>query len=270
MPLSRARNIKPGFFKNELLVELPFEARLLFIGLWTMADREGRLEDRPTKIRMEIFPADSVDVEAGLQALHDNGFICRYSVNEQRFIEVLAWAKHQNPHHREAESTIPARVEPRAAAPCMKGKPEASTGQALGEAVPLPGSAVLIPDSLIPDSLQEQEPKGSLSAKADVPNCPHAEIIALYHENLPSLRQVRTWEGQRPKLLRSRWRESSERQDLTWWREFFGYVAGSDFLMGKATSADGRAFDCDLEWLIRPKSFAKVIEGKYENRRAQA
>ena len=75
----RSRNIKPGFFKNEVLVQLPFEQRLLFIGLWTVADRAGRFEDRPTKIKMELFPADNVDVDAGLQALHDNGFILRYS-----------------------------------------------------------------------------------------------------------------------------------------------------------------------------------------------
>ncbi len=59
--MARARNIKPGFFRNAELVELPFEARLLFIGLWTIADREGRLEDRPKQIKMEVFPADNVD-----------------------------------------------------------------------------------------------------------------------------------------------------------------------------------------------------------------
>lgn len=106
--MSRARNIKPGFFKNELLVELPFEYRLLFIGLWTMADREGRFEDRPTKIRMELFPADSVDVNSGLQALHDNGFILRYEADGKRFCQVLAWSKHQNPHVKEGASSIPA------------------------------------------------------------------------------------------------------------------------------------------------------------------
>ena len=41
--MARARNIKPGFFRNADLAELTFEARLLFIGLWTLADSEGRL-----------------------------------------------------------------------------------------------------------------------------------------------------------------------------------------------------------------------------------
>lgn len=95
--------------------------------------------------------------------------------------------------------------------------------------------------------------------------CPHDRIVALYHELLPELRQVREWNDTRRKLLARRWAESTERQSLDWWREFFGYVRKSRFLMGQTTGRDGRPFDCDLEWLIRPTNFAKVVEGKYED-----
>ena len=54
--MARAKNIKPGFFTNEQLAECSFAARLLFVGLWTLADREGRLEDRPRRIRAQVFP----------------------------------------------------------------------------------------------------------------------------------------------------------------------------------------------------------------------
>ena len=104
----RARNIKPGFFQNEYLVELEPQVRLLFIGLWLMADREGRLEDRPKKIKMQVFPADSWDVDAMLQELHDHELIVRYEVDSKRYILIPAWDKHQNPHVKERPSTIPA------------------------------------------------------------------------------------------------------------------------------------------------------------------
>ena len=107
--MARARNIKPGFFTNDGLVELPFEVRLLFIGLWTLADREGRLEDRAKRIRMEIFPGDDVNVDQALDMLAKAGFIVRYEVDDRRYIEVLNFLKHQNPHPREAASTIPPR-----------------------------------------------------------------------------------------------------------------------------------------------------------------
>ena len=160
--MPRARNIKPGFFANEDLAELPFETRLLFIGLWTLADREGRLEDRPKRIKMAIFPGDDVNVEKCLAALDKAGFIYRYTVDGGRYIEVCQFKKHQNPHHREPDSTIPKPwasprldgvgngTKPEALAPCKdeeaRGKPEADTGQASVEPRSSPA------DSLIPDS----------------------------------------------------------------------------------------------------------------------
>ena len=157
--MSRARNIKPGFFKNELLVELPFEFRLLFVGLWTMADRDGRMEDRPTKIRMELFPADAVDVNAGLQALHDAGFIQRYEVGGKRLIQVAEFAKHQNPHVKEAKSILPA-----------PDKPGASPVQTPAKAIASPA------DSLIPDSLIHSE---AIASGAVAPGEPQDEPPAV-------------------------------------------------------------------------------------------
>jgi hypothetical protein len=144
--MARARNIKPGFFYNDRLVELPFEFRLLFIGLWTLADREGRLEDRPKKIKMEIFPADVVDVDAGLAALAEGGFVARYEAAGKKCVQILAWAKHQNPHQREAESILPAMEVPKHSQGDVESQPRPV------EAEETPEQARLIPSSLIPDS----------------------------------------------------------------------------------------------------------------------
>lgn len=105
--MARARNVKPGFFKNEDLAECTPWARLCFIGLWTMADREGRLEDRPKKIKGELFAFDSIDVEPLLKELEQWGFIKRYQVNGSRFISVLTFVEHQAPHGTEKDSVIP-------------------------------------------------------------------------------------------------------------------------------------------------------------------
>lgn len=76
--MPRIRTIKPEFFKNEQLADLPALARLLFIGLWTQADREGRVEDRPRRLKAELFPYEDYDVDKGLDMLHAAGFIARY------------------------------------------------------------------------------------------------------------------------------------------------------------------------------------------------
>jgi hypothetical protein len=103
----RARNIKPGFFTNEDLVECEPLARILFAGLWCIADRDGRLEDRPRKIKLEILPADDCNVEVLLDQLKSRNFIARYEVDGRRCIQILKFDEHQNPHPKEKTENIP-------------------------------------------------------------------------------------------------------------------------------------------------------------------
>jgi len=109
--MPRSRNIKPALFKNELLGEADPLITILFTGLWCLADREGRLEDRPKRIRAEIFPyreeTTSKTVEVFLCWLMDNDFITRYANEYGEYIQIHNWSKHQNPHHKEIASLIP-------------------------------------------------------------------------------------------------------------------------------------------------------------------
>jgi hypothetical protein len=110
--MARARTIKPALFKNEVLAELDPLARLLFIGLWTLADREGRLEDRPLRIKAELFPyATSCDVDTYLSNLCAAGFVIRYTVAGANYLEIKNFVKHQRPHPKEAASDLPAPEE---------------------------------------------------------------------------------------------------------------------------------------------------------------
>ena len=87
--MARARNIKPALFKNEVLGVADPMLTLLFEGLWLLADREGRLEDRPLRIKGELFPyREGLDMDALLNWLASNGFIVRYQVDGKRYIEI--------------------------------------------------------------------------------------------------------------------------------------------------------------------------------------
>ena len=103
-------------------------------------------------------------------------------------------------------------------------------------------------------------------AKAAPPPCPHLEIIALYAKHLPACRQpdVSLWNGSRAQRLQVRWREKPERQNLEWWDKFFGYIAESDFLTGRAAPSSGRKpFSASLDWIVKPENFVKIHEGAY-------
>jgi hypothetical protein len=142
----RARNIKPGLFKNEVLGAADPLLTLLFEGLWCMADREGRLEDRPLRIKAEIFPYREIhDIDGYLTQLQEMGFIYRYKANNAGLIEVVNFKKHQSPHHTEKKSQLPAPVN----SPLEHGENPPDS---------------LIPDSLIPDSpIEKQNTKASTS-----------------------------------------------------------------------------------------------------------
>jgi hypothetical protein len=89
---------------DEELAELPPLARLLFIGLWCLADVAGRVEDRQKRIKAEVLPYDDVDIDPLLTLLHEAGFIVRYTSNERRCIQVVQFCRHQRITGKEAES----------------------------------------------------------------------------------------------------------------------------------------------------------------------
>ena len=146
--MARARNIKPGFFANEDLAECSPWARLCFAGLWTLADREGRLEDRPKRIKGELFRFDPIEVEPLLLELERFKFILRYEVDGNRYISIPEFKTHQTPHYSEKESVIkPPPLQEKSGIKRKESEsPPGSGASSRGVRNPLN------PDSLNPDS----------------------------------------------------------------------------------------------------------------------
>jgi hypothetical protein len=131
--MARSRNIKPGFFTNDELAECSPYARLLFAGLWTIADKEGRLDDRPKKIKALVLPFDTVDCDDLLAQLHAKNFITRYVVEGNGYIQINNWKKHQNPHCKEAASDIPELSKQESSKEEAPEKPDANLVQSSEE-----------------------------------------------------------------------------------------------------------------------------------------
>lgn len=106
--MARARNIKPGFFKNEDLGTADPFVSLLFAGLWTLADKAGIIEDRPLRIKAELFPyRENFDINGYLTVLLSFNLIHRYEMGGVKLIQIANFTKHQNPHHTEKDSEYP-------------------------------------------------------------------------------------------------------------------------------------------------------------------
>lgn len=112
------------------------------------------------------------------------------------------------------------------------------------------------------------------------PDAPIAELVALYHEKMPTNPRVKVLTDRRKGLIRARWREAASLtcrpfgyQDrasgLKAWAAFFAICAESAFLTGRATPQPGRPpFVADIDFLMSPSGFAKCLENKYHREAA--
>lgn len=166
--MARSRNIKPSFFTNDVLAENDPLGRILFIGLWTLADHNGNLEWRAKRVKAQLLPYDNCDVEKLAINLDKSGFIRFYSVGGQTYINIPTFTDHQNPHKNEREkgSETPEYSNDARQAVDIKGlainrdksglKPESSHSDRADSLLLIPDSFNLNPDSCSPDSAESR------------------------------------------------------------------------------------------------------------------
>jgi hypothetical protein len=106
----RIRTLKPEIWEDEAVGSLGPWERLLYIGLITMADDEGRLRALPSAFAGRVFPYDDLAPAKILKLLgviHDSGLICLYAHKGMDFVQIKNWTVHQK-INRPTPSALPA------------------------------------------------------------------------------------------------------------------------------------------------------------------
>jgi hypothetical protein len=97
--MARIRSIKPEFFTSISIADLSRDARLMFIGMWTHVDDDGRCIDEPRLIKAALFPLDDdlepTQVDALMWQLAAHGRIIRYAVDGRRYVQIVGFKEHQ-------------------------------------------------------------------------------------------------------------------------------------------------------------------------------
>ncbi len=242
--MARIRSVKLGFFRNEHLAVFSFAHRLLFEGLWVIADREGRLEDRPKRIHADLFPFDAaLDVDEMLNdlAAGDDPFIVRYEVDGRHYIGIVNFLKHQRPNHREPASDIPPPGQARAKHDTAQERPRGRVkgkGMEIGEGERETAHAPIAP----PDPTLLVDLWNSTTTKP-IPQC---------RELTPSRR----------KHASARLADAA----LSVWATVITRIEASSFCRGE----NDRGWVATFDWLLKPDTRVKVTEGKYDNRPGKA
>jgi len=104
----RIRLLHPAFFTDATIARVSDFARLVFEGLWLLADREGRLADNVKAIDGAILSLDARSATTALDELANAGRILRYATPVGPVIQIVNFLRYQQPHPREKPSLFPA------------------------------------------------------------------------------------------------------------------------------------------------------------------
>lgn len=290
--MPRLRTLKPEFFTHELLCELSPLHRLLYEGLWCYADREGRLEDRPKYLKTVVLPYDDCDVDEMLHALAVRGFILRYEMEGKRCISIPAFPRHQNPHPKEKPSFLPpppvgnCSNAPRPETPAqgvaithaaeINGEPRKDLAEPRKSTVE-PGKDLVEPGGLgdlcLGDLGHGNGSRGTHGHDAataaapppepEPPSARAADLQQLWNENAhPALPRWEHMPSSREKKAKARVKE----RPLELWRDVIRRISASGFCRGETD----RGWKASPDWLLRPDTAAKVLEGQYDDRQGPA
>ena len=282
--MAEYRTIRMGFWTDPYIEELDAKAKLLYIYLFTgpYTNNLGIVEATRRKIAYETaMTVQEVD-KLLTQFESDGKVVCDPKKN---IIFVTRFIRHQcstSPRLMESlrklAPSIPSEIIARAL--CVLYPSVYGVSKDDGDTVCIPYGdgmgMVSIPSGEL-GSWKGKEEREDEEAGEPAVRCPHQEIIKIYHETLPELPQIKVWkDSERAEMLKTRWRErmkagkyTTVEEGLVYWRRLFQHIHETcDWLMGRISGHDGRAFKADLAWMVRPENFAKIIEGKYDRREA--
>lgn len=109
--MARIRSVKPEFWADEKLGPASPLTRLVYMGLWSIADDMGRMVDSVKQIDAFLFAYTDDTCREALDELAANGRIKRgKTASGQQIIQIINW-NHQKIDHPNLKAALPAIAE---------------------------------------------------------------------------------------------------------------------------------------------------------------
>jgi len=93
--MAKRRMVSQSIWTNRRFLRLNNQEKLLYIGLVTISDDEGRLWNDGLSIRSKIFPADSIKIKEITENLEKIGKSGLIELSDES-IQLIGWDEHQN------------------------------------------------------------------------------------------------------------------------------------------------------------------------------
>lgn len=254
--MARIRSIKPEFWEDERVGALSIGARLLYLGLISLADDEGRFRASPTLVKAQIFPYDEqADVPTWMRELENAKRIIRYIFDGETFAAIGKFKKHQK-IDKPSPSKLPSPQDQASIALASSGTREDSPTPRLGFATVRELSTT---DQEQGSGVDQGLDQGSISPPAPSASAPEDQLVELWNSTAaPEMpRCKRLTDGRRKKA-----RDLLKVIPLDEWPQLISAGNASDFCRGIG-DAD---FKLSLSWMLKnPENALKVLEGNYAN-----
>lgn len=243
--MARRRMIDPNIWQSEDFAYLSILARLIFIGLFSNADDEGKGRAKPVYVKSVIFPYDEdvrvADIEKALSEISSKMSVTLYSHNGNAYYKMNNWKIWQ-------------RVD----------KPQKSK-------IPEPDD---IPESvenysgMIPESVEPKGKEGEEKGKEGEEKSAYEEgnrkgidyqlVADMYNETCVSFPRCTKLSESRKKAIKARLNSGYTYDDF---KNLFKKAESSRFLRG----GNDRNWKADFDWLLKDSNIAKVLDGRYDD-----
>ena len=233
--MARKRMIDPNIWQSEDFSKLSTLGKLVFIGLFSLADDEGRGRCNPVYLKSTLFPYEegirSADIDKTLSEISSNMSVIFYSYDGSSYYSLLSWNTFQK-IDRPSESKIPEYDENTMKRLFVEGSSN--------------NRRVISPNKN-KKRIEDNKNKKEDNRKRVV------EIYNTYCTNLP---QVQKLTDKRNKSIDKFLEEFTEEQ----FKEICILANATDFLVGK----NEKGWKADFDFLMKTDKATNILEGKYK------
>lgn len=225
--------VDPNIWQSEDFSKLSTLAKLVFIGLFSLADDEGRGRANPTYLKSTLFPYNedfkSSDIQNVLIEISRNMSVIFYSYEESSYYELLSWDVFQK-IDRPTPSQIP-KFQDNKDFRRLFVEPSSNNRRELGP-------------NRIKDNRIEKEYKRN-------------KLVEIYNSFCTNLPKIQKLTDKRKKSIDNFLKEFSIEQ----FEQICKTANESKFLLGN----NDRNWKADFDFLLRTDKATSILEGKYIN-----
>ena len=281
------RLVREGLMESEAVLSLPVEGRWLFVIIILSADDIGLFEATEFKL------ARRADVNRDLagklmQMLADADLIRLYVIDNKRYGFIpkfrqrlqIKTSKHPMPPRAlyEDDSDALNKINGLASKTTV-GAPVGSSWTTDAQPSEAEAEAEVEAERKVSESQNSSSsspPRQRRKATDRGIACPFDDIVAVYHEVLPELPEVRVVKagGKRQKAISELWRwvmtstrsggvrrATTRDEGLIWFRDYFTRARDNDFIMGRGPRGAGyENWEADIDYLCTEGAMKKIIE----------